>query len=78
MTAFDPGCVKTPKVRKPLEWSFSEWPKSNALIECRGQNCHAEECLFYRSLALPRFYTAKTHFRHQQVRQFSSDVDFDH
>src|SRR6266851_4793729 len=57
--AFDPGCVKTPKARKPIEWSFSDGSKSDALMNSRDRNRDPTECLFYRSFASPRFYTAK-------------------
>src|SRR6266699_3713546 len=46
---------------KPLEWSFPERSKSNTLTNSRDHNRDPKECLFYRSFASPRFYTAKTH-----------------
>jgi hypothetical protein len=30
------------------------------LLNSHGHNRHSKECLFYRSFASPRFYTAKT------------------
>jgi hypothetical protein len=50
-TAFDPGCVKTSKAWKPLEWSFTERSKSNTLANSRDHKRDPKECLFYRFFA---------------------------
>src|SRR5216684_6880999 len=71
-TGFDPGCVKTPKTRKPLEWSFSDRSKSHALANFHDHNRDPKECLFYRVFASPRFYTTKTRCRHPAIRDTPS------
>jgi hypothetical protein len=75
-TADDPGCVKTPKARKPLEWSFSDRSKSNALKNFRDHNRDLKKCLFYRVFASPRFYTTKTHLGHQQPILLDAPASF--
>src|SRR5712692_9412482 len=68
MSPHDLGCVKTPKVRGRLEWSFSYQSKSTALEIFTHVNRDLMQNQFYEFCAPPHFHTTRTQSGHYSPR----------
>jgi hypothetical protein len=75
MSANDPGCVKTRKIRESREYFFLHQLKSDMLANICAPKRGLDKRLFYRRHASLSFYTAKTQSdildRHVEVDNYA-------